>query len=78
MHTNSFLSFLVLSLSNSTKRKKTFQRIFSYNSGCKKKVVKDFLASSSSLKTSKHHEAGLRHKLIISFKLEDSGFLETL
>ena len=58
MHTTSFLSFLVLSLSNSTNRKKTFQRIFSYNSGCKKKVLNDFLASSSSLKTSKLHEAG--------------------
>ena len=57
MHATSFLSFLVLSLSNSTNRKKTFQRIFSYNSGCKKKVLNDFLASSSSLKTSKLHEA---------------------
>ena len=28
--------------------KKTFQRIFSYDFGCKKKALSDFLASSSS------------------------------
>ena len=38
--------------------RKRSQKIFSYNSGCKKKVLNDFLASSSSLKTSKLHEAG--------------------
>ena len=30
--------------------KKTFQRIFSYDFGCKKKTLSDFLASSSSWK----------------------------
>ena len=31
--------------------KKTFDRVFSYNFGCRKKALSDFLASSSSLKT---------------------------
>ena len=31
-------------------RKKTFRRIFSYKFGCRKKTLRDFLASSSSLK----------------------------
>ena len=35
----------------SPKIEKTFQRIFSYNFGCKKKAQNDFLVASSSLKT---------------------------
>ena len=44
-------------------RKKTFRRIFSFNFGCKKKTLRDFFASRSSLKNSKYQDAGLKHKL---------------
>ena len=38
--------------------KKTFLRVFSYNFGCRKKALSDFLASSSSHENSKLQEAG--------------------
>ena len=56
-------------------RKKTFQRIFSHNSGCKKSFER-FSCLEFIFEKSKHREAGLKHKLIN--KLEDSGFLEKL
>ena len=43
-------------------KRKRFRRKFSYDFGCKKKVLSDFLASSLSLKNRKHREAGLKHK----------------
>ena len=45
-------------------RKKTFQRIFSYNSGCKRKIKKSFERFSCLefiFEKSKHREAGLKH-----------------
>ena len=54
--------------------RKTFRKLFSYNFGCRKKALSDFLASSSSLKTVNTRKPAKSFKL----KLKDSGFLETL
>ena len=51
-----------------------FRRVFSYNFGCRKKALSDFLASSSSLKTVNTRKPAKSFK----HKLKDSGFLETL
>ena len=53
----------------------TFQRIFSYNSGCKRSF-EWFSCLEFIFEKSKQREAGLKQNF--SFKLEDSGFLETL
>ena len=52
--------------------RKTVRRVFSYNFGCRKKALSDFLASSSSLKTVN------TRKPAKSFKLKDSCFFERL
>ena len=54
--------------------RKTVRRVFSYNFGCRKKALSDFLASSSSLKTVNTRKPAKSFKL----KLKDSGFLQTL
>ena len=46
-----------------TNRKKTFQRIFSYNSGCKRSF-KRFSCLEFIFEKSTHREAGLIHKLL--------------
>ena len=48
-----------------TDRKKTFQRIFSYKFGCRKKTLSDFLASRSSPSKTVNTALGsrLKHKL---------------
>ena len=56
-------------------RKKTFQRIFRYNSGCKRKLWAIFCLKFI-FEKSKHREAGLKHKqgfsLILVFVNENS------
>ena len=47
-----------------------FRRVFSYNFGCRKKALSDFLASSSSLKTVNTRKPAKSFKL----KLKDSVF----
>ena len=54
--------------------RKMFRRVFSYNFGCRKKALSDFLASSSSLKTVNTGKPAKSFKL----QLKDLGFLETL
>ena len=50
MSLQNFKKPLVDSLSPQIGRK-TFRRVFSYDFGCRKKALSDFLTSSSSLKT---------------------------
>ena len=50
MSLQNFKKPLVDSLSPQIERK-TFRRVFSYDFGCRKKALSDFLTSSSSLKT---------------------------
>ena len=58
------------------KRKKTFQRIFSYDSGCKGKLWAIFLPRVHLWK--KQIPGSWLKYINLSFKLEDSGFLDTL
>ena len=53
---------------------KNVPKSIGYNFGCIKKVLSDFLASSSSLKTVNTGKAAESFNL----KLKDAGFLETL
>ena len=73
MSLQNFKKPLVDSLSPQIERK-TFRRVFSYDFGCRKKALSDFLTSSSSLKTVNTRKPAKSFKL----KLKDSGFLETL
>ena len=57
---------------------KTFQRIFSYNSGCKRKLWAIFLPQVHLWKKANIGKPALFVNINISFKLEESGFLETL
>ena len=59
-------------------RMKTFQRLFSYNSGCKGRLWAIFLPRVHQLKKANIGKPALHVNINLRFKLEDSGFLETL